>query len=51
MKSIADKLPPEIARQLHPGRRKNERATGLSATNSSISTAMGFDAGMKRRQS
>jgi len=24
MKSIADKLPPEIARQLHPGRRKNE---------------------------
>jgi len=24
MKSIADKLPPEIARQIHPDRRKNE---------------------------
>src|SRR5690349_428961 len=24
MKSIADQLPPEIARQLHPDRRKNE---------------------------
>src|SRR5688572_13170089 len=26
MKSIADQLPPEIARQLHPDRRKNEAA-------------------------
>ncbi len=26
MKSIADQLPPEIARQLHPDRRKNEEA-------------------------
>jgi hypothetical protein len=26
MKSIADQLPPEIARQLHPNRRKNEAA-------------------------
>ena len=26
MKSIADQLPPEIARQLHPDRRKNEQA-------------------------
>src|SRR5438477_13006056 len=26
MKSIADRLPPEIARQLHPDRRKNEAA-------------------------
>lgn len=26
MKSIADRLPPEIARQLHPDRRKNEEA-------------------------
>jgi hypothetical protein len=26
MKSIADQLPPEIARQLHPDRRKNETA-------------------------
>src|SRR5438477_3300445 len=24
MKSIADQLPPEIARQIHPNRRKNE---------------------------
>jgi hypothetical protein len=24
MKSIADRLPPEIARQIHPDRRKNE---------------------------
>ena len=26
MKSIADQLPPEISRQLHPDRRKNETA-------------------------
>jgi len=26
MKSLADQLPPEIARQLHPDRRKNEAA-------------------------
>jgi hypothetical protein len=26
MKSIADQLPPEIARQIHPDRRKNETA-------------------------
>ena len=26
MKSIADQLPPEIARQIHPDRRKNEAA-------------------------
>jgi hypothetical protein len=26
MKSIADRLPPEIARQIHPDRRKNEAA-------------------------
>jgi len=26
MKSIADQLPPEIARQIHPDRRKNEEA-------------------------
>ena len=26
MKNIADQLPPEIARQLHPDRRKNEAA-------------------------
>src|SRR5258708_12757148 len=26
MKSIVDQLPPEIARQLHPDRRKNETA-------------------------
>lgn len=26
MKSIADQLPPEIARQIHPDRRKNEQA-------------------------
>jgi len=26
MKSIADQLPPEIARQLHPDRHKNEAA-------------------------
>jgi hypothetical protein len=26
MKSIADRLPPEIARQLHPDRHKNEQA-------------------------
>ena len=26
MKSIADQLPPKIARQLHPDRRKNEAA-------------------------
>ena len=26
MKSIADRLPPEIARQIHPNRRKNEAA-------------------------
>ena len=29
MKSIADQLPPEIARQLHPDRRKNEVAYWL----------------------
>ena len=28
MKSIADQLPPEIARQIHPDRRKNEAAYG-----------------------
>jgi hypothetical protein len=26
MKSIADQLPPEIAKQIHPDRRKNEAA-------------------------
>src|SRR2546427_10161152 len=26
MKNIADQLPPEIARQIHPDRRKNEEA-------------------------
>src|SRR5437763_4271893 len=26
MKSIADQLPPEIARQIHPNRRRNEAA-------------------------
>ena len=26
MKSIADQMPPEIARQIHPDRRKNEAA-------------------------
>ena len=26
MKTIADQLPPEIARQIHPDRRKNESA-------------------------
>jgi len=31
MKSIADQLPPEISRQLHPDRRKNEAEYWLAA--------------------
>ena len=38
MKSIADQLPPETARQIHPDRRKNEAACRAARDQSSIST-------------